>query len=400
MKTVGIIAEYNPFHSGHAYQLKEAQKLLKKECTVVIMSGSFVQRGEPACADKFTRARWAAQNGASMVLELPDVFSLSCAERFASEAIRILNGTGLVDSICFGSESGDIEKLERIADAGFSEERFKTVINAGASYPKALSSAYEEELGPNDILGLEYLKAIKKYGCDLDTVTVKRETGYNDPSLGPEMSSALAIRSALSRSTGETRISPQVFDCLARSLPRGVLEDVSSMMKKGEFPSTCEGLSDVLLYKLRSMDPESIALLPEVSEGLENLFYSKALSASSFYELMNGVKSKRYTMARLKRIAMCALLGITREMQDEAAEDDSHLYIRVLAVRKDSTELLSQLIEKASLPVIVKAADREKLPPKAKSVERVSSLAHIIRALGQPYEKAAIPDSSNRLITV
>ena len=400
MKTVGIIAEYNPFHSGHAYQISEARRLFGADSVVVIMSGSFVQRGEPACADKFKRAEWAVRNGADAVIELPDVFSLSCAERFASGAVRILKGTGIVGGLCFGSELGDADRLKEIAFTEPEGDSFSAGMAAGLSYPKALSDARGAELSPNDILAVEYIRANKRYNCGFDILPVRRESSYNDTSLGGEYSSALAIRNALNSCSGDMRMSPAVFDGLSRSVPRNVLEDLALMLKKGDFPATAEGLSDAVIYRLRCMSFEEIAALPEVSEGLENLFKECALESSGFSELMDRVKSKRYTMARLKRTAMCALLGITRGLQDMAYADDSALYIRLLAVRDPSAGVISEIKNASTIPLIVKASDREALPPLAREVERVSALAHSLRAIGAPYEKAAIGDSSHRLITI
>ena len=398
MKTVGIIAEYNPFHSGHRYHIEESKRLSGADKAVVIMSGSFVQRGEPACADKFTRAKWALDNGADMVIELPDVFALSCAERFASGAIRILKGTGIIDSLCFGSETGNIEALERKAYITPDRDSFAEKLEAGCSYPRALADASGSQLSPNDILGVEYIKAVKRYSCRFELFTVRRETGYNDACLGGEFSSANAIRTALYSDLGSTRMSPAVFDGLSRALPRGVLEDIAEGLRKGTFPSSCEGLSDAVLYRFRSMTAEEISLLPEVSEGLENLFARYSMESSGFEELVGRVKSKRYTMARLKRIVMCGLLGITRELQDKAFSDDGALYARVLGVRSDSQELLKQLCEKASIPVIIKASDREKLTETGRRIERISAFAHSVHSIGRTYEKAVASDSSYRLI--
>ncbi len=400
MKTIGIIAEYNPFHSGHAFQISEARRLFGADRIIVIMSGSFVQRGEPACADKFTRARWAALHGADMVVELPDVFSLSCAERFASGALRILKGTGLIDGLCFGSESGDAEMLREAALSKPDGESFREGIAAGLSYPKALSEAYGKELSPNDILGAEYIRANEKYSCGFEILPVKREGSYGDPSLEGEFSSALAIRNALGSCPAGSRMTPAVFDGLSRALPRDVLDDIARLIRTGEFPSTADGLSDALVYRMRCMSAGDLASLPEISEGLENLFKKYSQECGEINELLDRIKSKRYTMARLKRSSMCALLGVTRELQNAACEDDSALYARVLAVREASRGLITDLKNKAAIPVVIQASDRDALSPAAREVERISALAHSVRAIGQPYEKAAESDASHRLITV
>lgn len=398
MKAVGIIAEYDPFHNGHKYHIEEAKRISGAKHAVIVMSASFVQRGEPACADKFKRAEWALEGGADMVIELPDVFSLSCAERFASGAVRILKGTGLADKICFGSETADAETLRAAALVSPDPESISAYLEEGVSYPKAVSAASGIKLSPNDILGVEYIRAANKFAPDIEIFPIQRKgSGYDDSELAEEMSSASAIRKALKNYYGDTKMSPAVFDALVRALPRNVLDDISELMRKGRFPSSIEELSPAVLYKLRCSGCEEIRALPEVAEGLENLFIKYALSSDDVIQLLEGVKSKRYTMARLKRTAMCALLGIDKKIQDAAAENDESLYARVLGVRKVSSVLLDKLNE-ASIPVIVRSADRDKLPPLASKIEAVSAKAHRIRALGQPYDKSIEEDGAHRLI--
>lgn len=398
MKTVSIIAEYNPFHNGHAYQIAEAKRISGAGRAAVIMSASFVQRGEPACADKFTRAGWALDGGADLVLELPDVFSLACAERFACGAMRILEGAGLAECLCFGSETGDAEALKSIALKEEDGERIAELLSRGVSYPAAVAQAGGFELGPNDILGREYIRAAAKFSPGTEIIAVARAgSGYSDESLGGEFSSAAAIRRALVNASAVGRISPAVLDGLNSAMPRGVLEDISKLMREGVFPASANGLSDAVLYALRRMGKDEIAALPEVNEGLENLFAEHAGSSSDAEELLGKVKSKRYTMARLKRIAMYALLGITEELQAKAVTDESALYVRVLGMKKGAEGMLSELCASSRIPVIVRGSDREKVPEAAARIMRIGDLAHGIRALGQPYEKRFEADAAHRL---
>lgn len=399
MKTVGIVAEYNPFHNGHKYHIEEAKRLSNAERAVIVMSGSFVQRGEPACADKFKRAGWAIENGADAVIELPDVFAVSCAERFASGAVRILSGLGTVDSICFGSETGDLNTLLSAANASAEGTAFSEMMRAGAPYPAAMAGAMGLSLSPNDILGIEYIRAVKKICPSMAIIAVKREgSGYADTDLKEGFSSAGAIRRVLDRYSETAKLSASEFDLLQTTLPRKVLDEISELIKRGCFPATFSGCSDAIMYRLRCMDADEILRLPEISEGLENLFYKHCRDSSDVDEMLYKVKSKRYTMARLKRICICALLGIDRELQDEAANSDDALYARVLAVRKGSEDILSEMKERSRLPLIIQSSDREALPPPASRIEAVSSLAHGLRSIGQPYDKAFVPDISNRLI--
>lgn len=401
MRTLGIIAEYNPFHMGHRYHIDEAKRVSGADRVVVIMSASFVQRGEPACADKFRRAEWAVLNGADMVIELPDVFSCSCAERFASGAVRILSGTGIVDALCFGSETGDIEYLKEAAFKEPDPGLFSEAMDSGLSYPAAVmeASASPFPLKPNDILGIEYIRAAKKYGLGFEFFCVKREgQGHDEKNMTSEFSSALAIRKAIADYSVIGSMTPERFDFLKSSLPKNVLDDICSAVRAGVFPASDNALSDAVIYCMRRMSAEEIARLPEVSEGLENLFKRYSLECGSYFDMLKRVKSKRYTMARLKRISMYALLGVTSELQDRAYNDDSALYARVLAVKESSMDMLGKLSENASIPVIVRSSDREKLSEVGRRVEAVSNLAHSVKAVGQPYDKSVKSDMSYRLV--
>ncbi len=401
MRCVGIIAEYNPFHNGHRYHIAEAKRLANAEAAVVIMSGDFVQRGEPAVADKFTRAIWALRSGADMVIELPEVFSVACAERFASGAVRILAGSGLLDALCFGSESGDLGLLRKVSESEPDPNALRAALALGQSYPKAMASAGAAELGPNDTLGLEYLRAVKKHSPSTEVFAIKRVGGaYDEGELNGEFSSAAAIRRALAPAADIGRMSERLFDSLNAALPRDVLSDIAEQMRKGLCPALAARLSDAVISRFRSMSAEEIAALPEVAEGLENLFIRHSVAEGDIDRMLSAVKSKRYTMARLKRISMSALLGITEALQGAAAADDGYLYARVLGMAKGAEGLASRLVSGASIPVIMQAADRNALGEKARSVLEKSALAHRLHALARPYERGADEDSSHRLTVV
>ncbi len=401
MNAVGIVAEYNPFHNGHEYHIAEAKRILGCEFAVVVMSASFVQRGEPAVADKFIRTRWALNGGADIVIELPDVFALSCAERFASGAVRILGKTGIVDSICFGSESADIAALRRLADADMSSPAIADMLSTGTSYPRAVAEALGVRPGPNDILGAEYIRAVERHAPQLGVHAIKRtDGGYNSDALSEGFASAKAIRNALAQCSAGMRLGSTTLDLLGSSMPRYVMDDITQLIKRGAFPASDIDLSDAVLYKLRCSSNGEIAELPEVAEGLENLLLLHSTQCSEYAELLSRVKSKRYTMARLKRICMNMLIGVTAEVQNMAFADDSALYARVLGMRKGADGLISSLCKMASIPVILRAKDREQLSKNASIVEKISSRAHIVRALGQPYEKVCAADVSEKLIVI
>ncbi len=401
MQAVGIVAEYNPFHNGHAFHIAEAKRMTGAEYAVAVMSGSFVQRGEPAVANKFVRAKWALQGGADMVIELPDVFALSCAERFACGSIRILRGIGIVDSICFGSECGDIDKLSRLSGIDTNTTEVADALSRGLPYPKAASSAFGEELCPNDILGVEYLRAIKRYAPSFAACCVKRvDSGYESDLISGDFASAKAVRTALSRCVAGQRICESTFELLSSVLPRYVLNDIKTQIHAGAFPASAVSLSDAILYRFRSMSADDISSLPEVSEGLENLFMRGAIYADDYANLLSKVKSKRYTMARLKRICMNALLGVTSDIQALAASSDDALYARMLGIRSSAIPVISEICRTAQIPIVIRSRDREKLPPLAQKIDRISQTAHAIRAIGQPYDKSCALDVSERLIVV
>lgn len=393
MKCVGIIAEYNPFHNGHAYHIEAAKRLSGAEHAVVVMSGSFVQRGAPACLDKFTRARLAGQNGADLVIELPDALSCACAERFAAGGVRLIKATGIVGSIAFGSECGDIGAIRSAADKELSPALLREYLSEGLSYPKALSLCMNEEAKltgnglaePNDLLAVEYVRQINAIAPSIEPIAIKRVgSDHSLTELNGEYASASAIRAACER--GET-------ESIAGCVPGSVFTELLSAEQRGVFPAMLGRLSQAILYALRCMDKEQIAALADVSEGLENPIQRKALEASSADELLSMLKSKRYTMARLRRILINSILGTTEDLQKRAANEEKGLYIRVLYVSAGrGGELLSALCANAELPVIVKGRDVRKLTGTAKEVFEHSSRAAAVRSLACPGVTAADGD--------
>lgn len=392
MKCVGIIAEYNPFHNGHAYHIAEAKRAAGADAAVVVMSSSFVQRGEPACMDKFTRRRDAILGGADLVIELPDLLSCACAERFALGGIRLLASTGIVDSVVFGSETGDLAAITAAAGTELSGEELKALIAEGHSYPKAvslfLSSKGIDPPGPNDLLGIEYVRAAKSIAPQLNMIAVKRiGSGYSSEALYAEYASAAAIR----RAWIEGRLNE-----IRPFIPGNEYE---AILSGSVFPAVPDNLSSPTLYALRSLGKDGIRTLAEVSEGLENPIYEAALRSSSLDELLDTVKSKRYTMARLKRIMIGALLGSTEELQKRAVNESGGLYIRVLGVRSEKAdELLSELYSKASLPVITAARDASCLSGTAKEVFEHACRAQRIHPLACCEKRGASADFPESII--
>lgn len=394
---LGIIAEYNPFHNGHKYQLEEAKRISGAKHIIICMSASFVQRGEPACTDKFVRTRWALEGGADMVIEFPDVLSVSCAERFAMGGIKLLNSTGLVSGICFGSETEDMSMLRRAANTKPNKDVLKEALAGGHSYPTAKRDALSangaeiSSHAPNDLLGIEYLRAIETIAPSLNAFAIKRiGSGYNDTVNNGEYASATAIRALFNQ------VPPAHID----ALPKFVRKDIQAQMDLGKMPVSIKALSVPILYSLRKLGANGISNLAEVSEGLENLIFKAAQSCGNYDELLASIKTKRYTLSRLKRILINALLGTTSQLQDLALSLPDALYIRVLGIRKEAIHLLSTLHSSASLPVITRHSSLNALSPNAAMVFKHSALSSSIRALAQPVVRTYEDEFSSALVIV
>lgn len=349
-KGTAIIAEFNPFHNGHRYIIEKASEAA--DFVGIIMSGSFVQRGEPAVFDKFLRTRAALLNGADIVLELPVVYATGGADVFAYGGLDTVRRSGIFDSLTFGCECEDTSALEGISDILFNEpaefkEIFRKYTDMGLSYPKAREKALCHIYGikegilskPNNILGIEYMRAIRTLGADIEPRSIERiGCGYNEESLRGEYSSATAIRKAL--------FSEQ-YDSIREAVPANLFNMYTDEIRKGV--PNIEDYKDILKYIILSKGAEGLKYICDVTEGLENKIYSNS-DFESIEELLNSIKSKRYTMTKLKRALLHILLDIKRE---DAYPPKPVPYIRVLGVRKEKRDLLSHLGESAEVPVII-----------------------------------------------
>lgn len=355
-KILAIICEYNPFHNGHLHQLNESIKLVKPDYVVCIMSGNFVERGNTALINKWARTEMALNSGVDMVIELPTIYSISSAENFASGAIKILNSFNLDTVLSFGSECGDIAILNKFAEILYKEPtEYVTMLNhelsKGLSFPKARENAmllYINDIrnsanvlsGSNNILALEYLKQIMKTGNKISPITVKRiGTEYNSLSQSNNIASATAIRKMLIQKKPVKDFMPNSsYTILKEELGNGrYVLDISQFEKQ-------------IIYKLRCMSIEQIANLPDVSEGLEYKIKDAANSCNTLETLMLMIKSKRYTMTRINRILLYALLNITK--QDYINSQKISPYIRVLGMSENGKLLLSELSRNRKLNII------------------------------------------------
>ena len=356
MKTLGIVTEYNPFHKGHAYMIEEAKKKAGADRVIVVMSGSFVQRGEPAIFDKWTRTEAALMNGVDMVLELPVLFAAANAETFARAAVRILEETGIVDVLCFGSESGDLHSMQEAARLMENEtEEFQHILkehlDEGLSYPAARAKALEivSQISsdilsrPNHILGLEYLKALDRYNCSMEPMTIKREGDYNSPSLTEGFASAAAIRKALAEDRS-TEALPQ--------LPENVHDVYNKALSLGTAPCFWDELTPALHYKLRMSSADELKEIAEVVEGLENRILHSIDSCYDMKDIIDFIKTKRYTRTKIQRILLHILLDIREKEVSYFMNLPKMPYIRVLGFQKDNSGILADLTENAKVPVL------------------------------------------------
>lgn len=361
-KVLGIIAEYNPFHNGHLYHLKESKKATGAEYTVAIISGNFTQRGSTSIIDKWKKTKTALQNGVDLIIELPVLYSISSSENFAEGSIKILNSLGIIDFLSFGSETSDIKILNNFANILYDEPKeYKKILcnylNTGLSFPKARENALLEYIknsedvntnfdnyknilsSPNNILGIEYLKALKKYKSSIKPVCIKRSgADYNssDISINTSIASATAIRELIKNknfNTIKTVIPEKSYSILADCINSGcIIPDLNCFEKE-------------IIYVLRKMSIEEIANLPDVSEGLEFLIKKAVNSCNTLTELLNTIKSKRYTITRLQRILLYALLDISKKDMKLSKEVDSP-YIRVLGFNDNGKKLISKIMDK------------------------------------------------------
>lgn len=373
MKAVGIVAEYNPFHSGHRYQIRKIREICGAETPVAaVMSGDFVQRGEAASYDKFTRAEAAVRGGVSLVIELPLPWSLSSAESFARGGVGLLGAAGVIDALSFGSESGNLSALEKTAavlDTPEFSEALKRELTGGTPFAAARARAARALLGksaavldtPNDLLAVEYIRAAAKLGYIFDYTPVRREGSTHDGA-----GSASELRALL-----------RAGESLAGRVPGEVWEVFRRADEAGRGFVSPESLRTVYLSRLREKTPEDFAAVPDAAEGLHFRLYEAARRGSSPEEIADLAKSKRYAHARLRRMVMCAALGVR-------AGDANGIppYIRVLAFDARGAALLREMKTSAALPVVVKSA---RVKDENESIQRLFDLgsrAHDLYVLG------------------
>lgn len=391
MKTVGIIAEYNPFHNGHAYHIRKAKELAHADYCVVVMSGDFVQRGAPALMDKYLRAESALRNGADLVLELPVCYSISSAEHFARSSVALLDKLGVVDTLCFGSECGDIRVLTDFAQALVDESPVfkKTLdreIRIGHTYPQARNTALEASAPhltshinvlttPNNILGIEYCKALLFWKSAMEPYTVKRTgSSYHDNSLDTGYCSAIAIRESI-RHAG-------VSEELTRQIPASSLEVIKGAYGK-TFPVFTDDLSLLTQYRLLSEESDGFTDYPDIDRELSDRIVKFLPQYRDFRSFCDLLKSKNRTYVRISRSLLHILLGIHRETLLQYGQEGWIFYARMLGFRESATPLLSAIKKNAGIPLLPKLADAEKqlAPTGSSMLEKDIYASHIYQSI-------------------
>lgn len=364
MKAVGVIVEYNPFHNGHYFHLNETKKETNADCVVAVMSGNFLQRGEPALVSKWTRTKMALEAGVDIVIELPYAFATQKAETFANGSISLLNALHCSE-VCFGSENGTISDFERTVsfmkdNQNSYDQLLGEAVKKGYSYPKAASLTYSSlssndtylDLSkPNNILGFHYVKAIHDQNSHVKATTIKRTSAdYHDESFTHNsIASATSIRKALFSGNKE-------INEIANYIPASTLYWLKSYYNEYQLFHQWENYFTLLKYKLLTSTPKELSMIYEVEEGIENRLLSYIKEATTFYEFMEQIKTKRYTWTRLQRICLRILTNTTKEQLYPVLVKAEATYIRLLGMSLNGQTYLNSIKKDVELPIISKVS--------------------------------------------
>ena len=385
MKVVGLVTEYNPFHNGHQYHIEEARKITGADYVIAVMSGNFVQRGIPAMIDKYSRTRMALSHGVDLVLEIPVSFATGSAEYFAYGAISLLDQLGVVDYLCFGSESGNISLLNKAASyllnqpANF-DEQLQAYLKKGYNYPAARAKTLQELITaesapeeptlpsiltePNNILGIEYLKALQALNSSISPVTIRRTSAnYHDKRLSnteisnqPVISSATAIRKTISEKLTE----PDAFlKQIYPSIPETTYKILEQNYHK-TYPVTEEDFLQIIHYKLLAEDKCSLLQYMDVSDDLADRLKKLPGQNFTYHELVRNIKTKNMTLTRIHRALIHILLNIQATSMESYCRSGYSRYARILGVRQESTPLLRSIDKAGRIPVITRVSKAEK----------------------------------------
>ncbi len=388
----GIIAEFNPFHNGHEYIINKIKEE-KDTFTVAVMSGNFVQRGEPAIISKFARAKAAVLCGVDLVVELPLPYSISTAMYFANGSIDVLNSLGIVDTVCFGSESGDVSSLKNVAEQLNNPKlsvALKEELAKGLTFAAARQNAFEKISpltnskileSPNDTLGIEYILAAERLKMKADFKAIKR--------IGVSHDSTLKTDKFCSAS--ELRKTPSLLDLKEPFMPKKSYEIFAEEISQKHY-SSIYLLDRAMVAHLRTITPEKLRLAPDISEGLENRIIAAANEFSTMDEILASVKSKRYTHARLRRIILASYLGVTAELQKQPIP-----YVRVLGMNENGAKILSLASKRAKVPLIASLKEAERISDIATDFARLEVKAGDIFSLSLQRPVGGKTEYTNKL---
>lgn len=368
MAVLGIVAEYNPFHNGHLHLIQEAKQIDGSAAVLCVMSGNFLQRGEPAICNKWVRAEMALKCGADLVIELPFCFSVRSAYFFAQGALKLLQQTAVVTHLAFGAEYDNMPVLNSIAELLANEpiaysRLIKENLASGKSFPLARSLALQQYMGKisaelqqilpgsNNILTIEYLRVIKEKGLTFTPILIKRKgSSYHDTKLSP-YASATAIRHSLLTSHG--------LNELGECLPQDSLNLLQREISEGRCPVSLDPLERTVLFRLRTMSLQDLSNIYEISEGLESRFKEAANYSGTIEQLLKTVKSKRYSLTRIKRTLMYILFALTSE-QVKRFDQHGPLYLHVLGFSSKGQKILQEMKINSQIPIFNRGRDMKK----------------------------------------
>ncbi|MFE7064384.1 nucleotidyltransferase [Sutcliffiella sp. NPDC057660] len=369
MKSLGVIVEYNPFHNGHKFHLEQSKKATGAEVVIAVMSGQFLQRGEPALVSKWTRTKMALINGIDIVVELPYAFATQKAEVFASGSISILSGMHC-DTVCFGSEQGNIHDFERTLAIMDSKKedynlRVQSYSQEGYSFPKASSMAFSEITKnervldltqPNNILGYHYVKAIREQNSPLKAFTIERtNAGYHDPDFNAtNIASATSIRKALFNHGSQ-------IENVQQYVPEGTYQFLAHYQLQAGGFHRWEDYFPFLKYRILCSTPSELADIYEVEEGLEHRLQQTMKESHTFEEFMTKLKTKRYTWTRLQRMCTHLLTNTKKEMMQRITSQKKSEYIRLLGMSKKGQSYLKHIKKDTDLPLLSKVTALESM---------------------------------------
>ncbi|NLP33839.1 MAG: nucleotidyltransferase [Clostridiales bacterium] len=391
MKVVGLVTEYNPFHNGHKYHIEEAKKVTGADYVIAVMSGNFVQRGTPAIMDKYTRAEMALHNGVDLVFELPVCYATASAEYFALGAVSLLDKLGIVDEICFGSECGDIKLIKEIAYILVNapkeyDELLSSYMKEGFTFPAAREKAFAQYLQsnnalsgisterltnvlsePNNILGIEYVKALLSLSSTIRPVTIQRKVaGYHDRELYSRdnqsecsntpsaISSATAIRNIFMNINDANELSP-----IADSVPANVYNNLITNYHK-TYPITEDAFASIIRYKLLFEGHGSLSSYLDITKDLADRMKNISNPDYTMEELVQHLKTKNFTLTRINRALLHMLLNIRKGTFDSYNKKGFTPYARILGIKKESSHLLRTIADIGRIPIIRKVSQASK----------------------------------------